>query len=489
MLSVTCEHAASAVMSTRDRRRRAVEQEGIQVNILIVNTTAITRLAPAVPRRVALNAAVLREAGYEVDVLDLCFSKNIRGAVETACREARVDVIIAAVDRYEALCQDRPDMARLKTVFERIRAVHTGPLVICGSCMAEAPVDMIRLCNADFGIVGETEAVLPEVVGRLASGGDWRQLSPLPGVLWRELLDACDPGVWNVQLNELPLPAMEGFAPEYGGWTPPRVAIEPLRTWGVETRRGCPYDCPNCRVPQLHGPIIRTRSMDGIIDEIDKMIADHQVREWFLLDRHFQFPYRHITELCHSLSGRAQFASWTAFTCNGLESVDLDMLHEMKAAGCDAIVATIPSLHDDIIASMGKTYTVEHVVRFSGYVKRAGMRLMLVATVGYPEESIRMLEDTLTILEDIAPPHLVLEIGLTLSRGSLMDKELAQIALGGEDPLEPARFVSTNFEPKQLARLMGRFSRKHEDWWFRSAFGEPWLDSTIAAVRRLHAKS
>ena len=106
--------------------------------------------------------------------------------------------------------------------------------------------------HADAVVVGEAEGVWPRLVSDAASGqmqriyraGKMTDLKGLPKP-WRDLL----PGT------------------KYQGYT--RIPI------GVETSRGCPYDCEFCCIGQTLGQQYRVRPVQEVIAEIESIDSPH----------------------------------------------------------------------------------------------------------------------------------------------------------------------------------------------------------------------
>ncbi len=108
------------------------------------------------------------------------------------------------------------------------------------------------LLHADAVVVGEAEGVWSQLVFDVASGQMQR--------IYRagKLTD----------LNGLPKPRRDLLSSsKYRGWPPIPV--------GVETSRGCPYDCEFCSIGQTLGRQYRVRSVQEVIAEIESIDSPH----------------------------------------------------------------------------------------------------------------------------------------------------------------------------------------------------------------------
>ena len=106
--------------------------------------------------------------------------------------------------------------------------------------------------HADAVVVGEAEGVWPRLVSDAASGQMQR--------LYRagKMTD----------LKGLPKPRRDLFpGTKYQGYTPIPI--------GVETSRGCPYDCEFCCIGQTLGQQYRVRPVQEVIAEIESIDSPH----------------------------------------------------------------------------------------------------------------------------------------------------------------------------------------------------------------------
>ena len=106
--------------------------------------------------------------------------------------------------------------------------------------------------HADAVVVGEAEGVWPRLVSDAASGQMQRIYRA--GTL--------------TDLHGLPKPRRDLLpGPQYQGFT--RIPI------GVETSRGCPYDCEFCCIGQTLGQQYRVRPVQEVIAEIESIDSPH----------------------------------------------------------------------------------------------------------------------------------------------------------------------------------------------------------------------
>jgi radical SAM superfamily enzyme YgiQ (UPF0313 family) len=160
------------------------------------------------------------------------------------------------------------------------------------------------LNHADAVVVGEAEGVWPQLVADAASGSMQR------------IYRACK----LTDLKGLPKPRRELLTgSRYKGYIPVPI--------GVETSRGCPYDCEFCCIGSTLGRQYRVRPVQEMIAELEAIDSPHLffVDDALGLDRNY--AKKLFTEM---IPLRRQ---WLAQGTVSLAE-DLELLALMKRAGC-----------------------------------------------------------------------------------------------------------------------------------------------------------
>jgi radical SAM superfamily enzyme YgiQ (UPF0313 family) len=103
------------------------------------------------------------------------------------------------------------------------------------------------------------------------------------------------------------------YKPEYRQIEKPDIALSPMPRWdsivpdikkyamgGVQTTRGCPYDCEFCDVVYLHGRNQRHKPVQRVIDEV-KVLEKLGVQTIFFTDDNFVGNHRYAKEVLRAL--------------------------------------------------------------------------------------------------------------------------------------------------------------------------------------------
>lgn len=186
----------------------------------------------------------------------------------------------------------------------------------------------------------------------------------------------------KTELEGLPIPHRDLYPHlSFKSYTP--VAV------GVETSRGCPYDCEFCCVSQLMGQQYRIRPISEVIAEIETI----QHRTLFFADDNIALNRRKSKEL---------FREMVPLKCRwvGQGAVDLaedmELLQLMKASGCEALLVGFESVQRDTRDSMRKLNKLkigydEVIRRFHG----AGISILGAFIFGFDHETKDIFDQTL----------------------------------------------------------------------------------------------
>lgn len=233
-------------------------------------------------------------------------------------------------------------------------------------------------------------------------------LARIKGLVWRDGSEVVinPPRPYIANLDDLPLPRHDLLplkayrAPLVGG---PYAFTVPSR--------GCPAGCRFCIKHVSYGASVRFRTPENVVDEIE-VLVNLGVRKIHMYTDLFTVNREHVMGICEGILERKLPVRWT---CNSrVDFVDLELLQQMRRAGCWMISWGIESGEPEMLKRMNKGITLEKVEQALGWAKEAGIMnwgYFIIGLPGETEASIRKSIDFAKrlpldlILFHIAAPH------------------------------------------------------------------------------------
>ncbi len=368
-----------------------------------VASVAQTSVGP--PMGLAYLAAVLRDAGHTVRLLDANALGLSLGDIGREIVDFEPQVVgttaatpsIGLADRFGRMVHN---------LFS-----HPVPVVVGGPHASALPAETLaQFPGIDVAVVGEGESIAAPLVSTLAEG-----LLPerIPGVAFRtekrsgrSRVDAdvqVNPQAPPVQeLDRLPFPARD-LLPNRRYRT-----IDAWPTTCMVAMRGCPAGCNYCNVPGLAGRMVRRRTPQNVVAEMTDVSARYGVRHFSFLDDTFSTSRSWVESFCQALatSGLSSEVTWSCLTRPDL--VDLPLLRTMKEAGLTRLEMGIESGSPAVLDMLGKGARIEQIREAFSMARQVGLVTLGFAMVNTPEETLEDLEKTAEEVLSIDPDFLQL---------------------------------------------------------------------------------
>lgn len=335
--------------------------------------------------------SVLEKSGFEVGFIDgVAEELSISDFVE-AVKKTSSDIIIIECStpsiRYDLLTAEK-----VKEEISDIVVVLVGshPSFFHKEILMENEfVDVI--CRGEFDLTVRDIAVA------LSNGGELREIK---GISFRDgrgvHVNEERPLIEN--LDELPFPARR------------TVKIEPylagICTGNMPTTmvssRGCPYKCVYCLWPRtLYGRVFRARSPENVVAEIEELVKEYHVDEIYFDDDCLTLNKKRLLKICALIKKRDIEVKWI---CQSrVDTVDEEMLKEMKEAGCHYIEFGVESGSQEILNAMKKGMRLESVRKAFALCKKIGIKTQAYFLFGVPGENYGTFRKTVEFAKELDP--------------------------------------------------------------------------------------
>lgn len=304
-------------------------------------------------------SAILKKEKFDYDVLNL---NHKEGGVE--------EIIKNKLDekKYNVVCTG--DMALSYPVIEKIintSKEHSSKprFILGGAIVTSEPIFMAKNLNFDFGVIGEGEITIVELLRCLEKNKDAKKVD---GICWK---DENGEVVFTKQreviknLDTIPFPDYEGLGFSeylenmasndalYGVLDYPRMYI-------LSASRGCPYQCTFCY--HSLGPKYRFRSIKNVMKEVNYAMEKFRINSIFVIDDLFAFNKKRLYDFCREMKKIIKKQGDFKWACQiAVNSVDRELLKTMKESGCAWISFGFESYSETVLRSMKKPITPEQI--------------------------------------------------------------------------------------------------------------------------------
>lgn len=328
--------------------------------ILLVSSNVNTEPYPVYPLGLALVAAALADAGHEVEQFDFLASGESLELLRARLRAFAPDYVCISVrnlDNCDSLnSASYPAVAR--RLVEAVREAVAAPVIVGGPAFSIMPEELLRFTGADYGVVGEGERLLCDLVRELSDGR-----TP-PPLLRADRLLAGD---------DMPSPRFDpGMV---------RFYLDRTGMINLQTKRGCPHSCVYCSYPALEGSRYRCRDPRAVVDDMEKVRADHGADSFFFTDSIFNDSRGHYLAVAEEILSRGLAARWCCYMRpEGIGRKEIALLKRagLQAAelgtdaACDATLDALrKGFHFDDVLEANRAFVAErlpcaHFVMFGG---------------------------------------------------------------------------------------------------------------------------
>ncbi len=338
-------------------------------------------------------AAVLEKENIDVKIIDGYVKGLKREQIEDAIESYSPDIVAISVVT-----------PRAKQGLEISRIVKEKRADICtilgGPHITALSDEVIKHKEVDITVIGEGEFTMLELVTAIADKKDLRSVAGIKYKKDGEVIETESRPLIK-DLDQIPHPAFH-LLPigEYNPY-PSNSKGRPGKFANIITSRGCPHKCTYCDVKLTFGRSFRVHSPEYVIEEIEYLYHNYNVRNISFRDSIFNLRKERIKEICALIVKRGLDISWE---CNGrVNYVDEDLLRTMKDAGCWQIQYGVESGNQEILDKAARNTTIQQIKDAFKLTKKAGLEVHGYFMVGLPGETKATIKDTIKLAKLISP--------------------------------------------------------------------------------------
>lgn len=366
------------------------------MKILMVNSNRYKLPVPSVPFGLCYVSAALENAGHDVHVLDLCFSKNPGRDISNTVSKFQPDIIGISIRNIDTGAEHdnffQLDQVR-EVVVMPIKKIFPGPIVIGGPSVGISGAEMLSFFDLEFAIRGDGEAAMVEFVERFKNKLPLEDLGGLiirkNGKIIRE-----NPPLRVADIDSLPFPRQYHFI----DLKPYRKLRTPIQ---IQTKRGCELKCAYCIYNTVEGHEYRFRDPRKIADEIEMIVKETGINHFEFSDSTFNIPLDHAKAVLRAVNVKKLDIHLQIMGLNP-GTVDEELINLMKVSNFKEIQVGVESCSDKVLACLHKNYRKADILKAGEIIRKSGIPVMWHLMTGAPVETEETLKETFDTILGIA---------------------------------------------------------------------------------------
>jgi len=266
------------------------------------------------------------------------------------------------------------------------QAKQQGKTTAVGGPYATSLYPEVLEAGADFLLRGEGEVTIPHFLGALREGQ--------PGGVFEE--------EGKPDLTASPVPRFD------------LVNIRDYLTMGIQTSRGCPFDCEFCDIVNLYGRKPRYKNPGQVLKELEILYRLGWRRDVFISDDNFIGNKGQARSLLAQLipwmkSHGEPFNFWTQTSVN--LGQDLELIDLMTAANFSHVFLGVESPEPELLAAANKHQNLRNPLGQSlANINANGLSMVASFVLGFDQEKPGTGDRISEFVEELGIPIMMLNL-------------------------------------------------------------------------------
>ncbi|MDQ7821486.1 MAG: radical SAM protein [Candidatus Eremiobacteraeota bacterium] len=344
------------------------------------------------PFGIAIISAVLKRAGYQVDILNK--------------QDTPLLPLVLAEKKHEFVATGGMS-CNYHLIEEIVSQAHEGgaKVILGGGIVTSEPELISRVLQIDYSVIGEGEETILELLATLEKGGDLQAVAGIGFFSGDQfILTKRRPPIND--LDSLPFPDWDSLDFERH-----LEAAKPSdqyyfdfsdhpRIYHLLASRSCPFQCTFCYHPL--GNKYRQRSIGALFDELRQMVPKFRINNVAISDELFSQNRERVFEFCTRFSELRKEIPWELrWGCQlRVDKLDEELLDTMKASGCTGIAYGFESYSPLVLKSMKKHITPEQIDRAVHLSLERNMAIQANFIFGDPAETWETFHETMSFWKE-----------------------------------------------------------------------------------------
>jgi len=162
------------------------------------------------------------------------------------------------------------------------------------------------------------------------------------------------------------------------------------------TSLGCPFSCGFC---EAGGTLYNPRSPETVIKEIEECYCRFNIREIDIFDYEFTAARERVLKICRLIQEKKMDIIWA---CRSrVDTVNGELLQEMKRAGCNRIYFGLESSNQNILNRVNKGITLRQIRETIGICRDLDIRSLGFFLIGAPGDTRESIKNNLKFAKSL----------------------------------------------------------------------------------------
>jgi radical SAM superfamily enzyme YgiQ (UPF0313 family) len=342
------------------------------------------------PLGVLYLGATLKEAGYEVSVLDAAVKGWYYDKIEEWIKKENPDVLgISALT---------PNFTQGMEIARRVKMEMPETKIVLGGYHATfmAEETLREFPFVDVVVRNEGEETLLDV---LAAFKNKKKMNKIDGISYvHENKIVHNPKrKFAKHIDKIPIPDRSLVEDEYAN-TLAGMSFTTGKFTTIITSRGCPFRCTFCACTAFRGNMTSFRSPENVVDEIEQLIGQGY-EDIGIVDDSFTLIRKRTEKLCELIKRRhLKFHWWCG---SRVDSASYELFSKMKEAGCEAVFFGFENANQRILDYYNKRITPQQSIKAVRAAKKAKLNATGTFIVGAPIETKAEVINTLEFAKNL----------------------------------------------------------------------------------------
>jgi anaerobic magnesium-protoporphyrin IX monomethyl ester cyclase len=334
--------------------------------ILLFNAKREKCDSPSPHIGLAMLAAVLKNSGHDVVVVDYQFNPNAPSP-KAVVEDFKPDVI--GLTLYTAT------MKEAEVILQQISEFNK-PVILGGPHATLYYNDLVELAN--YIVIGEAENIIVDLVENADINSKGQIIRSEPP----------DP-------EKLPFPDFTTF-----------LGHDDIFIYPLLTSRGCPYNCSFCAVRLVSTRQWRPRNVQNCIEELIRAKNKFgSMGSVVIYDDNAMFRKDHIKKFL-KLYQESNINLPLTIINTRADSLDDEMLSLLKKAKCPSIGIGVESAHPEVFSKVRKGETLDDIEEAAKLIKKHKLPLALCFVIGLEGDSLEKTKFSIDFAKKLKPDHI-----------------------------------------------------------------------------------